>query len=64
MPTRLGNVLYWLACVAAILWLVLTFAAATARPQPEWAVFWVAGPVPGVAIWLAGRAIRYVLAGA
>lgn len=64
MASRLGNVLYWTACTGAFLWLAVVFAAATMRPQPEWGVFWVAGPAPSLIIWLIGRAARYVLSAA
>lgn len=63
MIERLGNVLYWAACLAALGWLLIAFAGISTMPKPEWSMFWIIGVGISAAIWAAGRAVRYVLAG-
>jgi hypothetical protein len=67
MAERLGDVLYWLGCVVAILlaagaaWVLLD--TRNSRPEmiaPGFIAFVFA---PAVVVWLVGRACRYVLAG-
>lgn len=59
MLARLGNVLYWAACIlsAAILVLGFTFWGSN---EPN--VFVVFAMVPAAIIWAVGRALRYILA--
>lgn len=62
MTARLGNVLYWLGCgiaaAFAALWLVVM-----TNPGNEWWVFSIIYGGLGLASWLLGRALRYILAG-
>jgi hypothetical protein len=66
MIERPGNLLYWAGCGAASLWLlmagyaVISEGANTAHRVGD-DVFVVL--VPAVAMWLAGRAAKYLLAG-
>jgi cobalamin biosynthesis protein CobD/CbiB len=65
VAARLGDVLYWLGCILAVLFLPLPFLALidflNGHPQtvfhPEYFI--------GMAIlsWLTGRTLRYVFAG-
>jgi hypothetical protein len=63
MIERLGNVLYWTATAAAIFWIGMsTYAEATSDYPFEWGTWASVGLGFGGLVWLAGRAIRYVLA--
>lgn len=61
MLARLGNVIYWASCGAS----ALAFLAALAvvmgpgDEAPKWIMIYI---LSGIGIWLAGRAIRYILA--
>jgi hypothetical protein len=61
---RLGNVLYWTAAALSVLIVVVGIPAALneAPPKARWSVIAVFFAIAG-AVWLAGRACRYVLAG-
>jgi hypothetical protein len=63
MAERLGNVLYALGCIAAgavmALWLLIAWQATDMRGI---AVF-IFAAVIAIALWLIGKACRYVLAG-
>lgn len=67
MAARLGNVLYWTGCILALLALIvgtLTAVGDTADPVDyRWYLFALFGAGPALALWLVGRACRYVLAG-
>ena len=61
MIDRLGNVLYWAACLLAVVAIVFGgWAFAVGILNPVGLVMFVGG---GIVIWLIGRAIRYVLSG-
>jgi hypothetical protein len=60
MIDRLANVLYWTACAAAVLLVILGIDAARVREEPT-SLFVAA--LAAALVWLAGRAARYVLAG-
>lgn len=63
MPERLGNVLYWVGCTAALGWLGFwAIVALTMQGAPL--TFWIIAAVPSIAIWALGRAARYVISGA
>jgi hypothetical protein len=65
MLARLGNVLYWLGCIVAVAVLSLDVAlwiGESDRRSSEIGLF-VFVAVVAVAIWLIGRACRYVLSG-
>lgn len=65
MAARLGDVLYWLGCILAVLFLPLPLLAlidfVNGRPQtvlhPDYLI------EAAIASWLTGRTLRYVLAG-
>ena len=62
MIERLGNVLYWLGCTLAVLFLLgaaLTYSETT-RSGNSLGLIW---GLRGVVAYAAGRAFRYVLAG-
>ena len=64
MLARLGNVIYWLGCILAVLFCVVMFAIADFNlPNANvWlGVLIIAGYAFG--IWLVGLAIRYILGG-
>ena len=68
MAARLGRVIYWLATTVAVLLLALALVAALFWIKPEiqgsaqgyWLCVMIGGA--GVAVWLLGRAVRYILA--
>lgn len=63
MVSRLGNVLYWLANTIAVACLLLGFGIAVSNAARDgWAALPVMAAV-AVAVYLVGRAVRYVLAG-
>lgn len=39
----------------------MAFWGVFTMPRPEWWMFWVAGVGVSGAVWLAGRAVKYVL---
>ena len=64
MIERLGNLLYWFGCGAAVLWLVILGMkiytdGLSHRPGDD--VFMVL--VPSAVFWLIGRAAKYLFAG-
>jgi len=63
MVARLGNVLYWLGCVAALV--IFVFDAALWKWGAQGIDNVMVGvlAVFGFAVWLVGRACRYVLSG-
>jgi hypothetical protein len=58
MVARLSNVLYWVGCIVAALIVALFQVLAFQEPQYEWGM-----AISGLAPWLIGRALRYILAG-
>jgi hypothetical protein len=66
MTERFGNVIYWGCCGIAGLWLTYAVVGITngfeyypADPK----LFLFAGIGPSAAVWLIGRASKYILAG-
>jgi hypothetical protein len=63
MVERLGHVLYALGCIAAgaviTIWLLLIWQA----PDLRQTVVFIFAAVLAIALWLVGKACRYVLAG-
>jgi hypothetical protein len=62
MAVRLGNVIYWASCGLAGLALIIILGIGIQEPRLGPGPF-IAAPVIAFAIWLVGRAFRYVLAG-
>jgi hypothetical protein len=63
MLERLGNALYWAACVLGILVLGLgTFLAYAMIDRDDTILVLIVASAAAVLIWLFGRAGRYVLA--
>jgi len=60
---RLGNVLYWAGCIAAALWLAMGIFAVSSSKYPVGIEDVMLVAAPTVALWLVGRALRYVLSG-
>lgn len=61
MPARLGLLLYWVGCAAAVLTVAIgVYAFATVDHRLDIFVFFAI--VAGL-IWAGGRGLRYVLAG-
>jgi hypothetical protein len=66
MIDRLGNVLYWTACVLAFCWFVLSMLAVAPSdkwPSEEWGLGLGVGFAGGLIIWFIGRVARHYLAG-
>ena len=68
MAARLGDVLYWLGCGAAVLFGIAAVGAAAYSPYAgvdNLELLGVSGIMVLFAIgaWLIGRALRYILAG-
>jgi hypothetical protein len=63
MIERLGNVLYWIACVISGLFLLAAAAGAVFGHGPD--RMFVIGIFAAIALvaWIIGRACRYLLAG-
>lgn len=62
MLARLGNVVYWAACIFAALWIV-PVGMVIASPGSD-ALLWCGVYAAASALsWALGRAARYVLAG-
>jgi hypothetical protein len=64
MIERLGNLIYWLGCGAAVLWLVLLGTkiytdGLSHRPTDDVFVLLV----PPAVFWLVGRGAKYLFAG-
>jgi hypothetical protein len=62
MLARLGKVIYWTANTAALLWLVIGLWAIKNGLGPHWEVTVLAVIAPAILIYLAGRAVLYILA--
>lgn len=64
IATRLGQILYGLAIFAAVLvWMLALLSAIYADGFLGAWIVWGSIAVIGVLIWLAGRVLRYLLAG-
>jgi hypothetical protein len=64
MLARLGNVLCWLGCVAAVM--ILAFVVALWKTGPHQGIdesILVVLAIFGIVVWLIGRACRYILSG-
>ena len=67
MLERLGNVIYWLGCALSAVVAIFTGYAfiMMAFYEQKWREMWVLVLFGGIAviIWVAGRAVRYILVG-
>ena len=63
MVERLGNVLYWTGCVAAIVVAVLSVLAIVGSGRDDWWIAAAFGAGVSSGCWVLGRALRYILAG-
>ena len=64
MAGRLGNVLYWLFCAVAVLFVVLGVFGTAVNGIDNVSIWPILGvAVAAVLAWLIGRACRYILAG-
>ena len=62
MVARLGNVIYWAACGAAVLnFFYWVWLALTAHVEPTTTIIF--GAIISLVVWLIGRAALYILAG-
>jgi hypothetical protein len=61
MAARLGNVLYWTACIIAALFLALAGTQLFVAPHQNQQFVMIASVVIAAIVWLIGRAIRYIL---
>ena len=61
MGSRLGNVIYRVACTAAVLWALFIFIATSNLAHPDWSISTPIAVVGAVVVWGLGRAARYVL---
>jgi hypothetical protein len=62
MAARLGIVIYWAACVAAVVWAAFVLVSTASLAHPDWTIYTPIAVVGAVVIWGFGRAARYVLA--
>ena len=64
MIARLGNVLYWAACILAASIAVFSLVGFADSPmrQYDWANLAFLGAI-GLGVWVVGRALRYILTG-
>jgi len=58
---RLGNLIYWTACIAALLWAIFVLMATADLPHPDWTISTPIAMVGAAIIWSCGFAARYIL---
>ena len=63
MAARLGNAIYWAACMAALLWTIYVLIVTANYAHPDWSISTPIAIIGAGVIWGLGRAARYVLAG-
>jgi hypothetical protein len=56
-----GNLIYWVGCVAALLWAIFVLMTTADLPHPDWTTSTPIAIAGAAAIWSAGRATRYLL---
>jgi hypothetical protein len=61
MAARLGNILYWTACAAAVLWALFIFAATATLERPDWTIGTPVAIAGSFVIWGIGRVVRRFL---
>jgi hypothetical protein len=62
MAARLANAIYWLACIAAVLWALFVFAIGAVQIHPDWIISTPIAIVGAVVIWIIGHVARYLFA--
>jgi hypothetical protein len=64
MAARIGNVLYWIACLLAGCMLALcVYVFFDIEPKDRSAVMFAPFIICAVLFWLAGKALRYIFSG-
>jgi uncharacterized protein with PQ loop repeat len=63
MVARLGNAIYWAACIAALLWTIYVLTVTATYAHADWTISVPIAIIGAVVIWSFGRAVRYVLVG-
>jgi hypothetical protein len=58
---RLGNLTYWTACIAALLWAIFVLTATAGLPHPDWTISTPIAMVGAAIIWSCGFVARYIL---
>jgi hypothetical protein len=61
MAARLGNILYWTACAAAVIWALFIFAATAPLERPDWTIGTPVVIAGSFVIWGIGRVVRRFL---
>lgn len=58
MTARVGNFIYWVACIAALLWAVFVLTMTGNLPHPDWTISTPIAIVGAALIWSFGVAAR------
>lgn len=61
IAARLGTVIYWVACMAAVLWAFFVLITTANLPHPDWTISTPIAIVGSLTIWSVGFAVRYLL---
>jgi hypothetical protein len=61
MASRLANVIYRVACIAAVLWVGFVLGTTSNLAHPDWTISTPIAAVGAVVVWGLGRAASYVL---
>jgi hypothetical protein len=61
IAARVGNLIYWVACVAALLWAIFVLMMTANLPHPDWTISTPIAIVGAVVIWSCGLTARYLL---
>jgi hypothetical protein len=61
VTARVGNFIYWAACIAALLWAVFVLTMTGNLPHPDWTISTPIAIVGAALIWSFGVAARYLL---
>ena len=63
VTARVGNFIYWAACIAALLWAAFVLTMIGNLPHPDWTISTPIAIVGAALIWSFGVAARYLLRG-
>jgi uncharacterized RDD family membrane protein YckC len=61
VTARVGYFIYWVACIAALLWAVFVLIVTGTLPHPDWTISTPIAIVGAALIWSFGVAARYLL---